>query len=149
MHLPCVANFVCRNVFFRELKNIFINQTYGPVHVATISATLRVTDLLSMDDDLEGALQLLLKLHKQVRNSPSNAIMVQCFPLLLTRERVQCLLQLGSSNTDTIAIAFAAGCMCSKIGDVRQAEALLRQAYSACKIVAEVRGMPCCAFHSL
>ncbi len=57
-----------------------------------------------------------------------------------TKELVQCLRQLGASNTDAIAIAFAAGCLCSKIGDVRQAETLLRQAYSACKM-AEVRDM--------
>jgi hypothetical protein len=58
---------------------------------------------------------------------------------VLTKECVQCLRQLGASNTDAIAIAFAAGCLCSKIGDVQQAEALLRQAYSACKMAAEVR----------
>jgi hypothetical protein len=152
MYLPCVANFLLFFAMcFSESSKIHfcINQTCGPVHVATISATLRVADLLCMDDDIEGALQLLLILHKQVRNIPINANMAHCFPFLLTRECVQCLRQLGSSNTDTIAMAFAAGCMCSKIGDVRQAEALLRQAYSACKMVAEVWDMLCCAFQCI
>ena len=45
--------------------------------------------------------------------------------------------QLGAGSTDTIAAALSAGCLCSKIGDVGQAEALLRQAFAASKVAAE------------
>jgi hypothetical protein len=53
----------------------------------------------------------------------------------------QCSRQLGVANADTIAVALAAGCLCSKIGDVQQAEKLLRQAYTASKAAAEARVM--------
>ena len=57
---------------------------------------------------------------------------------VLTKECVQCWWQLGASHTDAVSIAFAAVCLFSKIGDVRQPEALLRQAHSACKMAAQV-----------
>ena len=41
-------------------------QVCGATAAATVSATLRVSDLLCMDDELERALQLLLQLHAQV-----------------------------------------------------------------------------------
>jgi len=56
----------CCKAFSEDPKSNFVNQTRGAVHAATISATLRIADLLCMDDHLENALQLLLKLHKQV-----------------------------------------------------------------------------------
>lgn len=75
-HCPACPFYICRvlpsslqsccKAFSEDPKSNFVNQTCGAVHAATISATLRVADLLCMDDDLESALQLLLKLHKQV-----------------------------------------------------------------------------------
>ena len=48
---------------------------------------------------------------------------------------VQCVRQLGATSCDAAAVALAAGELCSKLGDARQAEALLRQAFTACKVV--------------
>ena len=42
------------------------SQVCGATAAATVSATLRVSDLMCMDDELERALQLLLQLHAQV-----------------------------------------------------------------------------------
>jgi hypothetical protein len=58
--------------------------------------------------------------------------------LLLVLTQSQCLQQLGASSSDTISAALGAGCLCSKIGDVRQAETLLRQAFAASQVAAQV-----------
>ena len=55
----------------------------------------------------------------------------------------QCSRQLGAAHTDAISVALAAGCLCSKIGNLRQAETLLLQAFTASKAAAEVRIMKC------
>lgn len=52
----------------------------------------------------------------------------------------QCSRQLGAAHTDAISVALAAGCLCSKIGNLRQAETLLLLAFTASKAAAEVRG---------
>jgi hypothetical protein len=73
-------------------------------------------------------------------------IIQKCYPFVKTvthKVPSQCSRQLGVANTDTIAVALAAGCLCSKIGDVQQAEKLLRQAYAGSKAAAEARVMQC------
>jgi hypothetical protein len=95
---------------------------------------MRVAELLSMDDDLEGALLLLLRMHGQVR------VAVHFVSHLSYSAKYQCVQQQGAASVDSITAALAAGCICSKIGNVRQAEALLRQAYVAAKARAEKVG---------
>ena len=56
------------------LHNTAIIQVCGATHPATVTATLRVADLLCMEDSLEVALQLLQRLHAQVRRAAFSAL---------------------------------------------------------------------------
>jgi hypothetical protein len=51
---------------------------------------------------------------------------------------LQCCSQLAAESADSVAVALAAGSLSSRIGDVQQAEALLRRAYSASKVAVQV-----------